>query len=193
MSSWPQGQEICTHEGLDSWRSIGLLVKPTWRWLKWWCLFLRPYQQNPVSHTPNPQPTVYGSEFLSFGLGMSGVCSKRYVGFPLDCCCYIFHIDLDGCFLDEVERSRNVIMWKYIAPFMLKHRFMMFSLHSSPSRPYEGTKNLRALYWLLRGALELTNRTNDRQKKRKANKTSPNNTRHDILVFQFHGFLKKWR
>ena len=47
---------------------------------------LRTFQQTPVSHTPNPQPTVYVSEFLSFGgLGMSGVCSRGVLGLPKRC------------------------------------------------------------------------------------------------------------
>ena len=34
----------------------------------------------PLEHTPDPQPTVYVSEFLSFGgLGIPGVCSKSWL------------------------------------------------------------------------------------------------------------------
>ena len=39
----------------------------------------------PLEHTPDPQPTVYDLEFLSFGAsGMPGVCSRKYVGVLLD-------------------------------------------------------------------------------------------------------------
>ena len=48
--------------------------------------YLRTFQQTPVSHTPNPQPTVYVSEFLSFGgeRGCLGYAKQGYVGAPLD-------------------------------------------------------------------------------------------------------------
>ena len=40
-----------------------------------------------LEYTPDPQPTVYVSEFLSFeGLGKPGVCETGGpVGVPLDC------------------------------------------------------------------------------------------------------------
>ena len=41
---------------------------------------------DPWSMGPNPQPTVYGSEFLSFGgeRGCLGYAKQGYVGFPLE-------------------------------------------------------------------------------------------------------------
>ena len=44
----------------------------------------RPYQQTPVSHTPNPQPTVYERIPFIWGFGDVWGMLQGYVGFPLE-------------------------------------------------------------------------------------------------------------
>ncbi len=68
---------------------VMILKGPTCRWFSRRDLFLRTFQQTPVSHTPNPQqPTVYVSEFLQHLGVISGIdvwgMLHRYVGVPLD-------------------------------------------------------------------------------------------------------------
>ena len=83
VRAFKPGLWICCRalEGVVHLKIIGKNRRGCWMFDVWSissrCI-LRTYQ-----HTPNPQPTVYGSEFLSFGgLGMSGVCSRGMLGFP---------------------------------------------------------------------------------------------------------------